>query len=71
VPIEEAIRNNKGMLAVQEVFWSFAVRREAGRYWELLRRKVNEGLTLIAYDELDSENENLNFWNGIIKRCVL
>ena len=28
-------------------------------------------MTLIAYDELDSENENLNFWNTVIKRCVL
>lgn len=44
--------------------------REIKRYWEHLRRKIGEQLTLIAYDELDGENDNLNFWNLIIKKCV-
>ena len=26
---------------------------------------------MIAYDNLDAENENLNFWNKVIKKCVI
>ena len=71
IPLEEPVRNNKNTLALQEAFWSFIATQEINRYWEHLRRKVSEHLTLIAYDELDNENENLNFWNTMIKRCVI
>ncbi len=26
---------------------------------------------MISYEELDNENDNLNFWNSMIKKCVL
>lgn len=40
-------------------------------YWQLLRSKINEHITIIAYDELDNENSNLNFWNNLIKKCLM
>lgn len=26
---------------------------------------------MISYEELDNENDNLNFWNSMIKKCVV
>jgi len=54
ISLEEPSRNNKNTLCVQEIFWSNAVKEEIRCYWEELRKKINEQLTLIAYDELDN-----------------
>lgn len=53
------------------MFWSHFTYRNAEQYWAELRYKINEQLTIIAYDELDGENRSLNFWNAVIKKCVM
>ena len=53
------------------MLWGHYTIENVVNYWKELRFKINEQLTLIAYDELDAENENLNFWNTVIKKCVI
>ena len=53
------------------MLWSHYSVENITHYWKELRQKINEQLTMIAYDNLDAENENLNFWNKVIKKCVI
>lgn len=71
MPIDEVCKNNKNTLYIQNMFWSHFALEANHAYWNELRYKINEKLTIIAYDELDNENSNLNFWNTVIKRCVV
>jgi hypothetical protein len=49
ISLEEPCRNNKNTLAVQEIFWAHHSKNEIRRYWEDLRKKINEQLTMISY----------------------
>lgn len=69
--IQEPSKNNKHILTVQNLFWGHFALKNSEEYWRELRYKINEKLTIIAYDELDDENRNLNFWNHVIKKCVI
>lgn len=48
--IEEPCKNNKSLLTVQNMFWSYYSLKNVESYWNELRYKINEQLTIVAYE---------------------